>query len=104
IPALEEFVVLYVNDDIEITRRTAVLAGFTFACDTQARTGIDSGRYLDLERFLPFDSPLAPAFAADVTNDPSCSMTGRAGSRDREESLLVADLTAAGTRRTANRL
>src|SRR5579863_3624190 len=93
--AHEHLVLLDVDDDVEIALRSAAVAGLALAAQLEARSVIDARRNLHRERFGLADSPLSLALGARVGDDHALAAALPAGRRDREESLLRADLAAA---------
>ena len=69
-------------------------AGFAEASETNARAVLNAGWNFGFHHTLAQHAALAFAFRARVGDHASCSLTGRAGSRDAEKTLLVAYLAA----------
>ena len=109
--ALELFVLGYVNNDIEISGRTAVGAGLAFTLNAQTRTGLDARRDFHFHRFFTFDAAGAFAIATWRADDAARAATYMTRSRYGKEALLITHLARAaaglavlriGTRRSAD--
>jgi hypothetical protein len=94
-PAFEEIVFLDVEDDIEIARRAAVWPWLAFACDAEARAGVDAGRNAEINGSLAFDAALAAAIGAALFDNLTGALTGGASAINGEETLLIDNLAAA---------
>jgi hypothetical protein len=92
--ALEERMLLDVQDHIKIASRTTESAGFSQAGETDAGAVFHSRRNLGLDRSLPQDSPLPFALGTWVGDDAARALTGGTSAGHAEESLLVAHLPA----------
>src|SRR5579872_863699 len=98
IAALELRVLFDRNENVQIARRSAVVARFSFGRHPQTRALIDAGRNLDRQRFFFADAARSVARGARVLDDFSSAAALRTRSRDGKESLRIADLsTAAAT-------
>ena len=102
--ALEERMVLHVDDDVEVARRTARASGFAFAGQTQPLAGGDAGRNAHRELALLLHAAGALAGRARLRDDRSGAAALTARARDGEEALLIAKLAAALALRTGRRL
>src|SRR5580698_2545909 len=96
---LKERVLLHFQHDIQIPGRTAVRSWLALAADAQPRSGIDSGRNSQLDRFFALDAPLTAAIRAALLDHLSRALASWARSRDREKSLLIRQLAAPAARR-----
>src|ERR1017187_888401 len=93
--ALEEGVLLDLEEDVEIARRSPVRAGLAFRRQPYAGIVIDSRRNRNLEFALDLPEAVAAALAARVANDLARPAAGAASAPDGEETLLIQNLTAA---------
>ena len=93
--AMEERVLLHVHDDVEIAGRAAGGAVLALAVEPQALTGRDAGGNLDRQLALAADAAGAAAALARLGDGLARAAAVRAGPRDGEESLLVAQLAGA---------
>src|SRR6185503_1924887 len=93
--AMEERVLLHVDDDVEIARRAAGGSVFPFAVQPEALAGGDSRGNLRGDLALAADAPGAAAGLARLADHPAAAAAGGAGSRHREEPLLEAKLPRA---------
>ena len=93
--ALKELVLLGMQHDIEIARRTAKGSGFAFARIQDARTLFHSRRDFHSYRAFACDTAFAFAARARIDNQLARTLANRAGTRNREKSLLITDLSAA---------
>ena len=98
LPAVRTVVLFNVQDDEQVARRPAVDTGLAFACYAQTRTGLDTGRDLDLKRFFFLDASLPTAFLARVSDDLALALAVRASPHYAEKALLVTRLAAARRR------
>ena len=101
---MEERVLLDVDDDVEVARRTAGGAVLAFAVEAQPLAGGDAGGNLDRELALAADAARAAAGLARLGDRLAGAAAIRARPRDGQESLLVPQLAgalalAAGLRR-----
>ena len=102
--ALEDGVVLDVDDHIQVAGRTAVHAMFAFAREADAVALVDTGRNLDRQRLVRLDAPCAVAGAAGVLDLLAVAVAHRAGLLDAEEALLHAHLAVALAGTASDRL
>src|ERR1039458_1222108 len=93
--AIEEGMLLDLEEDVEIARRSAVRAGLAFGRQAYARIIIHSRRNRDLELALNLPEAVAAALAARVADDLARTAAGAASAPDGEETLLIQNLTAA---------
>src|SRR4051794_16482088 len=77
--ALEEGVLLHLQEHIKIARRAAVPAGLAFAGEPQAVAIGDAGRNVYLELALRLAITLAATFGARIADDLSGAVTRAAG-------------------------
>src|SRR5262249_29601525 len=101
--ALEEGVLLHMQDDIQVAGRAGVMSGLALSGKAHARAVLHSGRDFELKRLLHHNAALAPALLAGIGDDGACAAARRARARDAEEALLVAHLSAARALRTSGR-
>src|SRR4051794_20274887 len=95
--AAREFRVLADGDeDVEIAGRSAVESCFAFAGDAQTGAVVDAGGDFDGDRFLFAHAASAVAVRAGILDHFSGAAALRTRAGDGEETLRVADLTAAG--------
>jgi len=91
---LEESVLFDVKDHVEIARRSAELADLASASEADTRTVFDSGGNFRVDGALAQNAALAAAFRARIGDDVAATLASRAGARDAEETLLIANLAA----------
>src|SRR6266581_1844284 len=103
--ALEDFVLLDVNDDVKIALRSAANTGLAVARGAQPRTLADSGRNLQFNAAQFFHAPLTMTLPTRLLNDLSGAATARACLRKLKESTRTDHLpvTAANGTRNASR-
>src|SRR5437899_12322055 len=82
---------------------SAGAARFAFALQPKLLAGGDACRDLDGDLALALDAAGAPAARARFGDDAARSAALRAGARDREEALLIADLALAAAVRADGR-
>src|SRR5690606_16012622 len=85
--ALEQFLRLVRQEDVEVAGRAAAIAGLALAGEPDAGAVLDAGRDVDRERPLLGDAALARALAARVLDGVAAAMALRAGALDGEEAL-----------------
>src|SRR5262245_30673006 len=83
---------LHVDHDVKVPRRTSLGAGLSLVLDPQPRTVVHPRRNLDLEDLFFSHTSLPLAGFARVSNNLAATLALAAGAADREEPLLVADL------------
>src|SRR5262249_31975103 len=93
----EELMLLDLDDDIQVARRSAGVARFALALEAQLLTGRDAGRNLHRDFAFPRDAAGAAARRARPADDLTVPATLRARLRDREEALLPAHLAVPTT-------
>ena len=93
--ALEEGMLFYVQNHIEIAGRTAVKTAFSVSGEANAGAIFHAGGNLCVHRALPQNPAFAFAFRTGVGNDTARALAGGTGTRNTEKTLLVADLAAA---------
>lgn len=93
--AIKEGVLLDPEHNVQISRRPAMDAGFSHSGESNTGSVFDPRRDFRVDSFLLHHAAFAPAVRARVADHAAGSVTGRAGARNAEESLLVSDLTAA---------
>src|SRR5437660_7191089 len=81
--------------DIQIAGWPTVRPGFAFPRDAQARSGVHARRNPQLDGLFALEAPLASALRATLFNNLSRALPRRAGGRDGEETLLIAQFPAA---------
>ena len=101
--ALEERVLLHVNDDVEIAGGAALRAAFAFAVEAHALPGGNAGGNLHRQLALLLDEPGAAAGHARLGDDLARAPALPAGAGDREEPLLIAQLPGAAALRAGRR-
>ncbi len=89
VAALEELMILNVEDHIEIARRTAFIAGIAFTGDSELGSIINAGRDLQLDRFFANDAALAVAERTTVLDDLARPVALVATARDAEDGTLI---------------
>ena len=93
--AVEESVLLDVDDDVEVAGGTAGGAMLAFAVQAQPLAGRDAGRNLHRELALAADAARAAARLARLGDRLAGAAAVRARARDGQESLLLAELAGA---------
>jgi hypothetical protein len=93
--AREERMILHVKDNIEVARRPAKLADLSRSREADAGSVLDPGGNLGVNGPLAQDSAFALALGAGIGNHRAGALACRAGTSDAEETLLIADLSAA---------
>src|SRR5690606_20673732 len=94
--ALEQLVRPDRQEDVEVARRAAAIAGLALAGEPDAGAVLDAGRDVDRKRALLGDAALAGALGARVGDDLAAALALRAGALDREEALRGAHAPRAG--------
>src|SRR5262245_15877231 len=97
--ALEECVFLNVDDHVEIARWPTARTGFAFAAQAQPLPGGDASGNADAQFLFLLNASRAATCLARLGDDLARAAALTAGSRNREESLLVSNLTATLTLR-----
>src|ERR1019366_8398382 len=93
--AFEEWVLLDLEEHVEIAGRAAVGSGLAFAGQAQAVAVGHAGRDVDLELALHLAVAVAVTFGARVADDLAASITGAARAANRQKALLVENFAAA---------
>jgi hypothetical protein len=93
--ALEDRVLLHLDEDVEIALRPAAQAGFALAGKPDPRAGFHPGGNVHRKLAFLFHPALAVAGAAGVLDGLAHAVAVRAGAFDREEALLRPDLAHA---------
>src|SRR5262249_53631981 len=93
--AMEERVLLHVDDDVEIARGAAGGAVLAFAIQAQPLAGRNAGRDLRGDLALASDASGAPARLARPRDHLAAAVARRARARDGEKPLLEAQLARA---------
>src|ERR1017187_8814992 len=93
--ALEERVILHLEEHVEIAGRAAVTARLAFAGQAEAVAVIHPGRDVDLELALHLAVTVALTFGARVADDLAASVARAARAANRQEALLVEHFAAA---------
>src|SRR5437762_3475903 len=93
--ALENGVLLDVDDDIEIARGTAAHAGFAVAAGAEPRAVLDASGDFQFDARGFFDPTFAATGAAGFLDRAAGALAGRACLRDLEKSARDDDLAAA---------
>ena len=102
--ALEDLVLLHIEEDVEIAGRCAAHAGFAFVRQANPGAVIDPGRNIYRQSFLPANPACAAAGTAGIVDHLAMPTTGRAGPFDGEEPLLTAYLADAAAGSAGGRL
>jgi hypothetical protein len=98
--SLEKLVILNVQDNVQISRRTVLRSCVAFSRYSQLGTIVDTCRNLQLERFFADDAAIAAARMTPILDDLTRAMTLTTSASDAEESLLETDLAISITRLT----
>ena len=93
--ALEEGMLLHVQDDVEIARRATVKTAFAVSGEANAGAIFDAGGNFRIHRPLAQHPAFAFALGAGIGDHAARALAGGTGARDAEEALLVANLAAA---------
>src|ERR1051326_527344 len=101
--AAEKIVFAHVHDHVQVSGGSTHRSGFSFALQPELLTGCDAGRDLDRDLSLFRRPSRAAACLTRLADDAAGSAALRTGSRDLEESLLVAHLTLPAALRTGGR-
>src|ERR1700744_6014805 len=106
--ALEDRMLGYRQEDVEIAGRAAIDAGRTFIRQADTRAFLNPGRHIDIQRPFLLHQARAAAGLAGMTDDLAIAAARRAGTLDGEEalggthpSLAVAGAGGAGLRTMA---
>src|SRR2546421_9862513 len=91
------------QNNIQITSRTSEGAGFAQAAESDSGSVFHAGGNFDVNSFLSKYPAFALTLWTRIGDDAAGSLACRTGARNAEESLLISDLAAAGTRTTSNR-
>src|SRR5215471_9112911 len=95
--AVEERVLLHVDDDVEVAGRAASRTVLSLAVETKALPGRDSRRDLRGEFALAAHAPGATARLTGTRDDLARAAARRTGTRDGEEPLLKTKLAGSST-------
>jgi hypothetical protein len=93
--ARKERMILHVKNNVEVACRPAKLADFSCSREADPGSVFDSGGNLGVDGPLAQDSALASALGTRIGNDTTRTLACRARAGDAEETLLIADLSAA---------
>jgi hypothetical protein len=85
------------QNNIQITGRTAEGAGFAQAAEPDSSSIFHAGGNFGVDSFLTQYSAFALAFLTGIGDDAACSLACGTSTRNAEESLLISDLAAPGT-------
>ena len=88
--ALEDAVLLEVDDDVEVAGRAAVHPGLALAGEADAIALVHAGRNFYREGLVALDAPGAAARGAGIGHHLARAVAGRARLLDREEALREA--------------
>ncbi len=83
------------KDHVQVARRAAIFAGFSFAGNAKSRIRINAGWNPQVNRPTSFQASLATASGTCFTHNLTRAPAIRASARDGEESLLVVKLSPA---------
>src|SRR5207302_3390587 len=81
--------------DIQIAGWPTIRPGFAFAGDAEASSGVHARRNPQLDGLFAIEASLASALRATLFHNLSRALARRAGARDGEETLLIAQLPTA---------
>src|SRR5205823_10251902 len=101
--ALEKRVRLDPKHQVQISRRSAMDAGFTNSSKTNASSVFHSGRNLCINRLLLDHAPFTPAARTRIADHTARSVACGTSTRNAEESLLISDLPAAAAATASRR-
>src|SRR5262249_54400050 len=102
--AMEEGMLLHVDDNIQVARRSATGAGLALSAQAQALSSSDAGRDLHSQLALILDVARPTAGRARRADDRSRPAALPARPRDGEKPLLISQLAAPMTLRAGRRL
>src|SRR5260370_17711725 len=91
---LEERMLLDLEDDVQVARRTAIRSLLAFPGNAEPRARVHSGRNAQINGAFALESSLAAAIRAAFPNHLSGALALRTRARDRKEALLVNELPA----------
>src|SRR5687767_2197064 len=83
------------EEHVQVAVRAAVEAGLAFRGNAKPGSFVDAGRHLYGDRLFLADAARAAARRAGILDHLAGPSALRAGARDREEALRIADLPAA---------
>jgi hypothetical protein len=92
---LEEGMLLHMQNHVQVARRAAVEAAFSVSRETNAGSVFHAGGNFSVYRPLTQHPAFAFAFGAGIGDHITRTLAGGAGTRNTEETLLVANLAAA---------
>src|SRR5271156_1358587 len=95
--ALKELVLLYRQHDVEISLGPTGTPGIAFALVTNARSIFHSSRYADTDGVAAVGQPSAVALMTGIGDHLSGAVTNGTGAGNGKETLLVTNLSTAGT-------
>ena len=90
--ARKEGMLLHMQHDVKVTRRTTELSDLTRTGESDARPIFHARRNLGVNRALAQDAPFAFALRARIGNYATRALACRTGASNAEESLLVSHL------------
>jgi hypothetical protein len=90
--ARKEGMLLHMQHDVKVTRRTTELPNFACARESDARSVFYAGWNLGVNRALAQDAPFAFALRARIGNYAARALACRTGASNAKESLLVSHL------------
>ena len=86
--ALEDRMLLHVNEYVEVAGRRAVRPGFTLAGEADAGAGVDTGRNVEIDLLRDVDATFTPAVPTGRSDDFAATVAVGAWPLDYEETLL----------------
>src|SRR5262245_8870350 len=92
---MEERMLLDMNDDVEVAGGTSLGAVLAFTVEAEPLAGRDARGDLDRQRAIAPDTSRTAARVARLGDGFSGAAAIRAGTRDRQETLLIAELSCA---------
>ena len=101
---MKERMLFYLDNNIEVTRRTTLTAGPAFTNQLEPGSGFHPGRNFHGKTLLLTQTTGTITFLTGVFDDRALSPTGRTGLTNTEKTLLVAHLAMPFTGRTDLRL
>src|SRR5712692_513400 len=91
---LEERMLLDLENDVQIARRTAIRSFLAFPGDAEPRARVHAGRNAQINSAFALEASLAAAIRAAFPNHLSGALALRTRARDGKEALLVDELPA----------
>src|SRR5215472_6522900 len=101
--ALEEGMRLHSQHDVKIARRRAVRTGIALLLIADSGAVFHAGRHRNIHGTLAHHPGFSAALAARIGDYMACPLAGGTGSCDRENALLIPDLSVTAASRACRR-